>query len=213
MIDYDAESEAAGDKSLWTEREFGDFVLRADWRIKSTPYVNPSVPNHPLRRHAQEGRDGKEIRIARAGFRLGDLPARLRARRRSTSGAGRSDPARSTAIAWTTKMPPAVRAGVTPKRNADRDIGEWNTFEITMRGNRLTVVLNGQEVLSQARAARAARRAGRSPCSTTASKKDGAWASRRAWCSSANISIKSCTRSSDAVASHHRSATVSYCPA
>ena len=47
-------------------------------------------------------------------------------------------------------MPPAVRAGVTPKRNADRDIGEWNTFEITMRGDRLTVVLNGEEVISDA---------------------------------------------------------------
>ena len=36
-IDYDAESQAAGEKSLWTEREFKDFVLRLDWRIKSTP--------------------------------------------------------------------------------------------------------------------------------------------------------------------------------
>src|SRR5438309_6433089 len=44
VIDYDAGSEAAGDKSLWSERAFGDFVLRVDWRIKSTPYTNPSVP-------------------------------------------------------------------------------------------------------------------------------------------------------------------------
>src|SRR5262245_35344851 len=38
VIDYDAESEAKGDKSLWSEREFGDFVLHVDWRIKETPY-------------------------------------------------------------------------------------------------------------------------------------------------------------------------------
>src|SRR5262249_22210444 len=44
VIDYDAESEASGDKSLWSERSFGDFTLRVDWRIKGTPYVNPSVP-------------------------------------------------------------------------------------------------------------------------------------------------------------------------
>ena len=44
VIDYDAESEAQGDKNLWTEREFGDFVLHVDWRIKETPYVNPNVP-------------------------------------------------------------------------------------------------------------------------------------------------------------------------
>ena len=47
-------------------------------------------------------------------------------------------------------MPASVRAGVTPKRNADHDIGQWNTFEITMRGTRLTVVLNGEEVISGA---------------------------------------------------------------
>src|SRR5215216_3520397 len=44
VIDYDAESEASGDKALWTSREFGDFVLKLEWRIKSTPYVNPGVP-------------------------------------------------------------------------------------------------------------------------------------------------------------------------
>ncbi|PYQ83555.1 MAG: DUF1080 domain-containing protein, partial [Acidobacteria bacterium] len=49
-----------------------------------------------------------------------------------------------------TSMPAAVRAGVTPKRNADRDVGQWNTFEITMRGDRLTVVLNGEEVIGNA---------------------------------------------------------------
>ena len=43
VIDYDALSEAKGDKSLYTEREFGDFVLHVDWRIKETPFVNPNV--------------------------------------------------------------------------------------------------------------------------------------------------------------------------
>jgi len=43
-IDYDAQSEARGDKSLWLEREFGDFELHVDWRIKEAPYTNPNVP-------------------------------------------------------------------------------------------------------------------------------------------------------------------------
>lgn len=52
----------------------------------------------------------------------------------------------------TDKTQPAdVRAGVTPKVRADKPIGEWNRFEITMRGDRLTVVLNGQQVLEDAR--------------------------------------------------------------
>ncbi len=36
MIDYDSRSEATGDKNLKTEDEFGDFILKIDWRIKET---------------------------------------------------------------------------------------------------------------------------------------------------------------------------------
>src|SRR5215218_1751883 len=44
VIDYDARSEAPGNKNLVSKREFGDFVLRLDWRIKETPFLNPNVP-------------------------------------------------------------------------------------------------------------------------------------------------------------------------
>jgi hypothetical protein len=42
---------------------------------------------------------------------------------------------------------PEVHAGVTPKVRADRPIGQWNTFHIIMKGDRLTVRLNGKLVL------------------------------------------------------------------
>ena len=48
------------------------------------------------------------------------------------------------------KLPQAVRAGVTPKANADKDVGEWNAFDITMKGDRVTVVLNGIKVIDNA---------------------------------------------------------------
>src|SRR4026209_1869112 len=64
VIDYDAESEAAGDKSLWSERTYGDFVLRVEWRIKSTPYTNPSVPIIRFDGTHKKDASGKEIRIA-----------------------------------------------------------------------------------------------------------------------------------------------------
>jgi hypothetical protein len=47
-------------------------------------------------------------------------------------------------------MPPEVRAAAVPKINADNNIGEWNTFEITVRGQRMTVVLNDQLVIDNA---------------------------------------------------------------
>jgi len=149
VIDYDAESEAAGDKSLWTERSFGDFVLRVDWRLKAAPYLNPSVPIIRFDGTHKKDAEGKEIRIS-----VPDADSGIYLRGSSKSqvniwcwpiGSGevygyRTDRA----------MPAAVRAGVTPKRNADHDLGQWNTFEITMRGTRLTVVLNGEEVITQA---------------------------------------------------------------
>jgi Domain of Unknown Function (DUF1080) len=47
-------------------------------------------------------------------------------------------------------MSAEVRAGVTPKMKADKALGEWNHTVITMKGDRLTVVLNGQTVIDQA---------------------------------------------------------------
>jgi len=46
--------------------------------------------------------------------------------------------------------PPSVRAGVTPNIRADQPVGAWNTFEITLHGERLTVLLNGRTVVDHA---------------------------------------------------------------
>jgi len=63
----------------------------------------------------------------------------------TAAGPSTADARRVTVLVVTGPQPPAVRAGATPSKHADRNIGEWNTFEITMRGNRLTVVLNGDK--------------------------------------------------------------------
>jgi hypothetical protein len=44
-------------------------------------------------------------------------------------------------------MPAEVRAGVTPQLKADKPVGQWNRFDITVRGNTVKVLLNGQAVL------------------------------------------------------------------
>ena len=64
VIDYDAESEAPGDKSLWHTQDLQDFVLRVDWRIKETPYTNPNVPYIlPDGTHARDIK-GQEMKLA-----------------------------------------------------------------------------------------------------------------------------------------------------
>ena len=86
-------------------------------------------------------------------------------------------------------MPAAVRAGVTPKRNADHDIGQWNTFEITMRGTRLTVVLNGEEVISQAELPGVDAR-GPLALQHHGEKKDGVWVAPPSLVQFRNILVK-----------------------
>ena len=43
--------------------------------------------------------------------------------------------------------PPALKAAVTPRMNADNDIGQWNTFDLTVKGSDVTLFLNGKNVI------------------------------------------------------------------
>lgn len=150
VIDYDAGSEAARDKNLWTAKEYRDFTLRVDWRIKETPYLNTRVPIiKPDGTHKRDA-EGREIRTTVPDSDSGIL---IRGNDKSQIniwcwpvGSGEVYGYR-----MDRNMPADVRAGVTPKTNADNDVGQWNTFEITVRGDRLTVSLNGKEVLKDAR--------------------------------------------------------------
>ena len=188
VIDYDAESEATGDKSLWSERSFGDFTLRVDWRIKSTPYINPAVPIIRFDGTHKKDASGREIRIA-----VPDSDSGIYLRGSSKSqvniwcwpiGSGEVYGYRTD-----TSMPSAVRAGVTPKRNADRDIGQWNRFEITMRGDRLDVVLNGEDVISNAQLPGVDAR-GPIALQHHGEKKGGAWTAPPSLVQFRNISVK-----------------------
>lgn len=148
VIDYQAQSKAAGDKNLWTEEEFGDFELRIDWRITDTPTVDrvPMIlPDGSEKTDEQGQRVTVEVPNADSGIYL-----------RGTSKAQVNIwnwPVGSGEV-WGYRtdgnQPAEVRAGVTPKVRADREIGEWNTFVITMKGDRLTVVLNDQTVIENA---------------------------------------------------------------
>ena len=148
VIDYDARSEAPGEKHLWSEKTYKDFVLRLDWRIKETTGLYPVPTVLPDGTH-KKGPDGKDIITPTANA---DSGIYLRGSSKAQLniwcwpiGSGEVYGYRMDA-----KMPPAVRAGVTPKLKADKPVGEWNSFEITLKGDRLTVVLNGKTVIENA---------------------------------------------------------------
>jgi len=149
VIDYDAESEALKDKNLWTEKQYKDFILYVDFRIKSTPYKNPNVPIIlPTGLHKLD-ENGKEITMVVPDSDSGIL---LRGNSKSQvniwcwpTGCGEVYGYRMDA-----KMSPEVRRAVTPVTNADKNIGEWNTFKVTVKGNVLNVELNGIPVIIDA---------------------------------------------------------------
>ena len=157
MIDYDGKSEAEGDKNLWSEKEYEDFTLKIDWRLtkeqieEEVPIILPDG-NYILKEDESKKtlnrKDAKTVKVMDAG----DSGIYLRGSSKSQIniwswpvGSGevygyRTDP----------NMPPEVRKGVTPTKNADKPAGEWNTFIITMKGELLTVVLNGETVIENA---------------------------------------------------------------
>ncbi len=188
VIDYDAESEAPGDKSVWSQKEYGDFILYVDWRIKEVPWKNHNVPLIlPSGLHKRDA-NGKEITMVVPDSDSGIL---LR-------GVGKCQ-----ANIWNwpigsgevygyrmdEKMPPEVRRGVTPKVNADKNIGEWNTFKITMKGDRLTVELNGIVVIENALLPEIPRK-GPIGLQHHGSKRNGEWVSPPSLVQFKNIYIK-----------------------
>lgn len=188
VIDYDAQSEARGDRSLWLDREFGDFELRIDWRLKEAPFINRNVfyilpdGTHALDVH------GKELKLALPDADSG-IYLRGSARHQANIwcwpiGSGemygiRTDP--STA--------PEVRAAVTPRHQADKPVGQWNRFEITVRGDQVRILLNGTVVIPGARIADLPAR-GKIALQHHGGKRNGAWTGPPSLIQFKNIFIK-----------------------
>lgn len=187
VIDYDAESEAK-DKNLWSAKEYKDFILYVDWRIKEVPWTNPNVPIILASGLHKKNEKGEAITM--------EVPD-------SDSGILLRGEGKCQANIWNwpigsgevygyrmdDKMPAEVRRGVTPKVNADKNIGEWNTFKITMKGNRMTVELNGIIVIENALLP-GLPESGRIGLQHHGSKRDGEWVSPPSLVQFRNIHIK-----------------------
>jgi len=138
---------AGGD--LWTTNSFKDFDLVCDWRWvgesqgpMDRPVINPDGTN-------ATNDDGTPRTV-----RIEERDSGIYLRGSSTSqvniwcwpvGSGEVWGYRTNGA-----LPPEVRAAVTPRHAADAEVGQWNRFFIRMRGERLTVVLNGITVIENA---------------------------------------------------------------
>ncbi len=148
VIDYDAASEAKKDKNLWTKESFGDFVLHIDWRIKETKglyAMRTILPDGSYKKDEA----GNVISTPTPNADSGIFPRGYAKAQVNIwcwpIGSGEVWGYRNDA-----NMPAAVRAGCVPKVCADNPVGQWNTFVITMKGDRLTVELNGKTAIDNA---------------------------------------------------------------
>lgn len=148
ILEHDGKRGAV-EPHLWTEAEYGDFVMVADWRWPgpSTPRSLPVVKADGSRPAKTDGTP-EMLEVPDAG----DSGIYLRGNDKSQVniwcwpvGSGEVYGYREDS-----SMSAAVRAGVTPRSKADKPIGQWNRFIITMRGNRLKVELNGVVVIENA---------------------------------------------------------------
>ncbi len=148
VMDYDGKSESKI-KHLWSENEFGDATVQIDWRWSGKPYKI----KHPI--VLPDGSyklDDKGAVIQEEIDEAGDSGVYLRGNDKSqvniwcwNCGSGEVYGYRTDA-----KLSAEVHAGVTPKKKMDKPYGEWNHMEITIKGDRLTVSMNGETVINNA---------------------------------------------------------------
>lgn len=146
VIDYDALSEASGNKSLYTEKQFKDYQLHLEWRFKKHSNLYPVPTILPNGDYAKDSA-GNVIYTMMPNADSGIL---MRGKDQVQVWCW---PVGSGEI-WTTRnnasLPAEERARAVPKFHADNPVGQWNVYDITMKGDRVTVYLNNILVIENA---------------------------------------------------------------
>jgi hypothetical protein len=150
VMHYDgkAEGKRGQDKNLWTTEAFGDFTFYAEWRLPREP-VMKGQPIVLYNGDFLMEEDNPKKRVTRLRLDAGDSGFYFRGSKKCQANIWSQELGSGEINSYRTDktMPPEVRRACIPIRNADRPFGEWNAFEITIKGNRMTVVLNGEKVI------------------------------------------------------------------
>ncbi len=149
VLYYDSKS-TAKEKNLWTAKKYKDTTLVLDWRWAETSARKLMRPVlDPKTGVAKKDENGKDI--MKEVIEL-DSGVYFRGNNRSQvnlwnwpCGSGEVYGYR-----MNKKLSQEIRAALVPKVPADHPIGAWNRMEITLIGDRLTVVLNGKLVIDKA---------------------------------------------------------------
>ena len=142
MVDGLIDCDALASRALWTKESFDDFVLHIQWRMKTAKELYGSetdadgkpIYNSPNSGILLRGTAQAEVNIWANPIGSGQIWAYHRGEQSK-------------------ELTEAAREAYRPNPIADRPIGQWNTFLITLRGERLTVVLNEKTVIDDVRLA------------------------------------------------------------
>jgi hypothetical protein len=127
-----------GGVSLQTVKDYGDFELMVDWKIEA------------------KGDSGLYLR-GQPQVQIWDSD--------NSPGARNEDKSTGSGGLWNNPLPPDVakstdnalklkegqKIGKIPLKKADKPVGEWNTFHIVVKGDEVTVKLNGELVVEKAK--------------------------------------------------------------
>ena len=129
VIVHNPKVNAKGQKSgcsMQTTKDYGDFEFWVDWKI-------------------EKGGDSGLYLRGQPQVQIWDS-FNLSASLKDDAGTGSGG-------LWNNPLPKGVdpkSIGKTPLKNADKPVGEWNTFKIVMKGNKVTIHLNGELVVDNA---------------------------------------------------------------
>ena len=132
---------------LWSTRELGNFELHLEWRWPDAP----TFADHPV-----INAEGLEVKNANSQptrervLEAGDSGVFLRGFRKAQANLFCYPIGSGEFWEYRESLTGDARRAVTPKQRADRPIGQWNEMQLTLRGDRVTVVLNGLEVITNA---------------------------------------------------------------
>jgi hypothetical protein len=119
VVDGAIHCDGKGGVSLVTDEDYGDFELMLDWKIE------------------KNGDSGIYLR-GQPQVQIWDSD--------NTPGARGADKGSGSGGLWNN---PAGDKAKMPLKKADKPVGEWNTFHIVVKGDEVTVKLNGELVVDK----------------------------------------------------------------
>ena len=136
VVDGAIHCDGKGGVSLVTDKDYANFELLLDWKIEakgdSGIYLRGQPQVQVWDSDNSSGANGVDKGSGSGGLWNNPYPA----------GTDTKDTAAT--------LEAGRKVGKIPLKKADRPVGEWNTFHITMVGDKVTVKLNGELVVDRA---------------------------------------------------------------